>query len=205
MEYPSPGSFTGIEVAILPVAAVKKWLNDMVGLPRVADFGSKNVALVDSARAAVKRVAASEAARSGWLGDVDFTADVEAIAARLRKAHELRKVIRDLSALSNPGPDDRKILAEASMAADELESSAAERVNLIQMCAAEADLIDKSLHAERKEMRDAEQRAALHAKLGAMLYGIEAASEPMPTDSAVDGVMARVQAYREIKKQIQAT
>ena len=35
-----------------------------------------------------------------------------------------------------------------------------------------------------------------------MLYGIEAAPQAAPTDSAVDAVIARVQAYREIKQQI---
>ncbi|MCH9700301.1 MAG: hypothetical protein K0U76_02775 [Actinomycetia bacterium] len=191
-------------MTILPVAAVKKWLNDMVGSPRVDEFGSENAALLESARAAVKRVIASEAARSGWLGDVDFTADVEAIAARLRKAHELRKVIRELSVLSNPTPEDRKILAEAKTVAENLEGAAAERVNLIQMCAVEAEFIDKSLQNERKEVRDAEKRAILQAKLGAMLYGIESTPNLTPTDSAVDTVMSRVLAYRELKKQIQA-
>jgi hypothetical protein len=36
-----------------------------------------------------------------------------------------------------------------------------------------------------------------------MLYGIEAAPDTTPADSAADAVMARVQAYREIKSQIQ--
>ena len=35
-----------------------------------------------------------------------------------------------------------------------------------------------------------------------MLYGIEAAPDTTPADSAVEAVMARVQAYREIKQQI---
>lgn len=35
-----------------------------------------------------------------------------------------------------------------------------------------------------------------------MLYGIEATQDVGPTDSAVDAVMARVQAYREIKNRI---
>ena len=36
-----------------------------------------------------------------------------------------------------------------------------------------------------------------------MLYGIEATPDTTPMDSAVEAVMARVQAYREIKNQIQ--
>ena len=43
----------------------------------------------------------------------------------------------------------------------------------------------------------------MHGKLSAMLYGIEATPEAAPTDSAVEAVMARVQAYREIKSQIE--
>ena len=35
-----------------------------------------------------------------------------------------------------------------------------------------------------------------------MLYGIEATPDTTPTDSAADGVLLRVQAYRDIKTQI---
>ena len=63
--------------------------------------------------------------------------------------------------------------------------------------------IDESLHAEREDVLVAEQRAELHAKLSAMLYGIAATPAAVAPDSAVDAVMARVQAYREIKNQIQ--
>jgi len=75
-------------------------------------------------------------------------------------------------------------------------------VELIGKCAMEAQRIDKSLRTEREDARLAEQRAELHAKLSAMLYGIEATQDVGPTDSAADAVMARVQAYREIKNQI---
>ena len=102
MEYPSPSSITGVEITILPVAAVRRWLKDMVGRPRVAELGLKNVALVESARAAAERVVNSEAARAGWLGDVDFAADLELITAGFRKAYPLRRVIGELSALDNP-------------------------------------------------------------------------------------------------------
>jgi hypothetical protein len=76
-------------------------------------------------------------------------------------------------------------------------------VELIVKCANEAKLIDKSLRIERDDARVAEHRAELHGKLSAMLYGIEATPDSTPTDSAVDAVMARVQAYREIKSQIE--
>ncbi|MDZ7887695.1 MAG: hypothetical protein U5N53_34570 [Mycobacterium sp.] len=57
----------------------------------------------------------------------------------------------------------------------------------------------KSLRTEREDAKGVEQRAELHGTLSAMLYGIEAAPDKAPTNSAVDGVMARVQAYREIE------
>ncbi|MCV7434911.1 hypothetical protein [Mycolicibacterium bacteremicum] len=48
--------------------------------------------------------------------------------------------------------------------------------------------IDASLRAEREDAKVAEQRAALYAKL----YGIEAAPDTTPADSAAEAVMARV-------------
>lgn len=170
---------------------------------RIEVLGPKNAALVESAGASVKQVVASEAARAGWLGDVDFTADIKGIAENFRKAHALRKVADELSALDNPNADDRRILGEAETTATKLERAGAERVRLIGQCATEAKFIDESLRNERKEARTAEQRAELHSTLSAMLYGIEATPKDTSTDSAADAVIARVQAYREIKNKIQ--
>jgi hypothetical protein len=170
---------------------------------RIETLGSENAALVESALDAVKQVGASEAARTGWLGDVDFTVDIQGITDNFQKAHALRKVADRLSALDKPSLDDRRILAEAKTTVANLELAAIERVELIGKCATEARLIDKSLSDERKDARTAEQRAELHAKLSGMLYGIEATPNTTPTDSAADAVMARVHAYREIKSQIQ--
>ena len=170
---------------------------------RIEALGSANAARVRSAQAAVKQVVASEAAGTGWLGDVDFTADIKGIIDSFQKAHALRKVADQLSALDKPTADDRKILAEAKTTAADLERAAVERVDLIGNCATEASLIDESLRTEREDARTAEQRAELHAKLSSMLYGIEAAPPATAMDSAADAVMARVQAYREIKNQIQ--
>ncbi|MBU9763546.1 hypothetical protein FR943_06780 [Mycobacterium sp. TNTM28] len=170
---------------------------------RIDTLGKRNAGLVEAALSDVKRVAASEAARAGWLGDVDFSADINAITANFEKAYALRGVTDKLSALDKPSVEDRKILAEAKTTAANLERAAIERVELIGKCAKEAQLIDKSLRTEREDAKVAEQRAELHAKLSAMLYGIEATPDTTRADSAVDAVMARVQAYREIKSQIQ--
>lgn len=172
---------------------------------RIQALGAKNAELVESAEAAVKRVAATEAARAGWLGDVDFTPDLQNITDSFHKAHALRQVANQLSALDRPSADDRRILAEANSTSANLERAACERVGLITKCALEANLIDESLRTERKDARTAEQRAELHAKLSALLYGIEAAPVAAPADSAADAVLARVHAYREIKNQIKRT
>lgn len=169
---------------------------------RVNTLGKQNAALLASALSAVKRIAASEAARAGWLGEVDFSVDIKGITDNFTKAYALRKVTNKLSALDKPTREDRNILAEAKSTIASLETAATERVELIGRCAMEAQRIDTSLHTEREDARVAEQRAELHAKLSAMLYGIEATQDVGPTDSAVDAVMARVQAYREIKNQI---
>ena len=167
-------------------------------------IGEKNALLVASARTAVHKVAASEAAREGWLGDIDFSADINGITENFRKAHALRKVADELSALSKPSADDRKILGEAKATAKSLEQSATDRVKLIGRCATEAKLVDESLQLEREEARTAEQRAELHSQLSAMLYGIEAAPADSPADSTAAAVMARVHAYREVKNQMGA-
>lgn len=170
---------------------------------RLDTLGKENAARLESAFTAVKQVEASEAARAGWLGDVDFSADIKGITDHFEKVHALRGVTRKLSALDKPTADDRKILGEAKTTIAKLERAAVERVELIAKCATEAKLIDKSLVAERDDAKLAEQRAELHGKLSAMLYGIEATPNTTPNDSAVEAVMARVQAYREIKNQIQ--
>ena len=101
-----------------------------------------------------------------------------------------------------PNDDDRKIIAEAKTTIAQLERKTKERVELLERCASEAHLIDESLRREREEVRLAEKREELHGELAAMLYRIEAAGR-RPAESAADAVMARVQAYRDIKGQIE--
>lgn len=170
---------------------------------RIDALGTKNAELVESVELSVKQVAATEAARAGWLGEVDFTDDLKGITESFQKAHSLRKVAGQLSALDKPSAEDRRVLADAKITADSLERTARERSALIAKCATEARRIDESLRAERKDAKTAEQRAELHGKLSAMLYGIEATPVSSPDCSAASAVLARVQAYREIKNQIQ--
>jgi len=161
--------------------------------------------LVESTLTAAQSVARSEAARTGWLGDdFNFDPDIKVIIEKLIKANDLRKTASRLSALDSPTSEDRKLLAEAEATIEQLESVARKRVELIDKCATEAKLIDESLQQERADTKTAEQRAELHAELSSMLYGIKATPDTEPLHSAAaDGVLARVQAYREIKNQLQ--
>lgn len=169
---------------------------------RVQQYGEINATWLERALAAVQQVAASEAARAGWLGDVDFSADLAAITAGFDRSAALRARAADLQRLDSPGADDRRLLAEALAAADRLDASARGRAELVCRCAVEAGLIDRSLEQERADARTAEERAALHRELSAMLYGIEAVPESADSVSAADRVMARVAGYRELKQQI---
>lgn len=169
----------------------------------VSAFGAHNAELVESVHAAVRRINSSAAARAGLLGDVDFAPDIDGITDKFHKSQELSKVVDRLYALANPSVDDRKILLEAKAAIAKLQDDALLRVDLIGKCSHEAWLIDKSLHDDLVEVKTAGQRAELNAKLAAMLYGIEAAPGTAPAETAADVMMIRVQAYREIKNQIQ--
>ncbi len=169
---------------------------------RIAELGATNAQCVETALAAVQRVADSEAAREGWLGDVDFDADIAGIVAEFRRVHELREVAGRLGALDDPSADDRRLLDEARTTASSIEQSATGRALLIFRCADEARQIDESLRREREEAQTAQQRAQLHAELNAMLYGAASSPQAAAADSAADRVMARVAGYREIKQQI---
>ncbi|WP_246585242.1 hypothetical protein [[Mycobacterium] fortunisiensis] len=166
----------------------------------IETLGVENAALIDSALSALEQLSASEAARTGWLGDIDFAPDIRGITDNFEKAHALRKVANTLSALDKPSDDDRRILAEAKNAIANLERTASERVGSIVKCATEARLIDKTLSDKRKDAKTAEQRAELHAKLSGMLYAIEAAPNTTATDSAIDAVIMRANAFREIMR-----
>lgn len=173
---------------------------------RVADIarslGPRYASIVETTLATVRQdIRNSEAARAGLLGDIDFDADIRGITDNLLKARDLQKVADELGALDKPSADDRKILAEAKATVAKLETAGLNRVELISQCATEAQLVDKSLHEEREDAKTSAQRAELQAKLAAMLYGIGATPDT-PKDSAADGVLLRVRAYREIKNQI---
>jgi hypothetical protein len=169
---------------------------------RVDALGKQGAALLKRAKSSVQQIVSTEAAREGWLGEVAFTPDIEEVEANLLRARTLRAKADELSVLPKPNDDDRKIIAEAKATAAQLERRTNERVKLLERCASEARLIDESLRRERDEVRLAAKREELHGELAAMLYRIEAAAAT-PAESAADAVIARVQAYRDIKGQIE--
>lgn len=127
---------------------------------RIDTLGKENTARLESALINVRTVTTSEAAKAGWLGDIDFTSDVKGVRENFEKAWALREVTDKLSALDKPSSDDRRILGEAKDTIAKLESAAKKRVELIRKCAKEAELIDKSLQTERDDAHVAEQRGA---------------------------------------------
>lgn len=194
-----------LEERATTLAAAKRRLEEQARADdkrRVETLGKQGAALVTRAKASVQGIVSSEAAREGWLGDVDFTPDVEEIETNLSRAAALRRKSKELSALAKPNDDDRKIIAEATTETTRLELKTKKRVELLERCASEARLIDESLRTERDEIRLAAKREELHGELAAMLYQIEA-SGATPGESAAEAVIARVQAYREIKGQIE--
>lgn len=172
---------------------------------QVDRVGRRNAKRLDAAVLSTRQVADSEAASEGWLGDVDFSADLRTITQNFEKATALRLTAADLTALRDPSADDRRILADAQRAADGLEAAANLLVELLGQCAAEAKLVDASLRQEREDAETARQRAELHGELNALLYGIEVAPSDAADETGADRVLARVQAFREIKTQIDRT
>lgn len=169
---------------------------------RVDALGKQGAALLKLATSSVQRLVSTEAAKGGWLGDVDFAPDLEEIEANLLKARALRRKADELSALSTPDVDDREIIAEAKSTTAHLERRTKERVELLEKCGSEARLIDESIRREREGAQLAVKREELHGELAAMLFETEA-TRATHDQSSTDAVMSRVQAYRDIKGEIE--
>lgn len=165
-------------------------------------LGALNARCVETALGSISQIGQSRAARQGWLGDIDFTADIEGIEDTFARAQELRSVADELRGLPEPTADDRRLLDDAVVAAQRLDLIGRERADLISRCAEEALLVDESLAQEEDRARTEEQREQLHRKLSSMLYGAESSSTEIVADSVADQILARVTGYREIKQQV---
>lgn len=168
---------------------------------RVEQFGFTGVELFEDAERSVSRIAASEAARTGWLGDpadVDFRADLEAIAENLRRAAEIRRIRADAATIRHFTDADKQMLADAKRAVARLEDSVKQRVALIAECAKQAGDIDKALGDDRERVVMSKRRAELRKRLGPILYGAEQIPTETSSESA-DVVTARAAAFHELR------
>lgn len=169
-------------------------------IERVENLGAEGAMLYGRAESTIHRIMMTEAARSGWLGDLqkaDFGADLEAIAANSRSAKELSQLIKELSAIAHPNADDRALLDQARIKITELDRSSRERVELLDKCWAKAKLIDVSIREEREQAAIAEMRDDVHGRMAAVLYDADARSDR--PSSAAERVLAFEAAYREVK------
>lgn len=168
---------------------------------RKQEFGSAGARLYEQADASVLMIAASEAARSGWLGDpadFDFRADLEAIAANLRRAGNIRAVTADAASIRDFSQADKQMLHDAKVEIAKLENSVKQRVELIGKCAQQAADIDRALREERESVVMAKRREDLRGRLGPILYGSQKMPIDRPSESA-DVVTARAAAFHELK------
>lgn len=204
--------FEALWLVFLLTIAVGGWLDkrrqetrarrlEMEKRQRMLDLGAGGARLYEQAAASVDKIAESEAARSGWLGDsadFDFRADMRAIADNLRRAEEIRKVTAEASAIRHFTESDKRMLQDAQHAVAKLEDSVRQRVSLIGKCAQHADDIDRALRDDRERVDMAKRRDDLRRRLGPMIYG----AEPMSTETtseSVDVVTARAAAFQELK------
>lgn len=174
---------------------------------RIRDLGSAGARLYEQADASVSAIGASEAARTGWLGDpadFDFRADLEAIAANLRRAQKIRTVTADASSIRDFSSADKQMLNDAKAEVAKLESSVKQRVELIGKCAQQAADIDGALREERESVVMARRREELRGRLGPILYESQSIPADSPSESA-DVVTARAAAFRELKALVDRT
>lgn len=168
---------------------------------RVKELGKEGADLLKNAESATQRIARTEAARTGWLGDpteLDFRADLMMITAYARTATQLRGLIDEHRALPNLSVEDRDMVEDARRKSKRLMDQARERTKLLEKCAEKASLIDQSLRDEREESRIAERRDEVRSRMSAALYGVDA-TPPKPPSEATDKVEALASAYCEIK------
>lgn len=172
---------------------------------RVERLGKDGIKTLVQMKAAVKRIAETEAAREGWLGDaaeINFSADLLLTEDQLAKMAAIRAMIGEAKRLPNPTDDDKEMAKEAEAAVRKLEAAVRERIQMIEGCARKAEEVDETLRAERRRAAVAEQRDALRGRLGAMLSGVELTPDSPPSDS-VDAVNTRAEAFRELKDSIE--
>jgi len=157
------------------------------------------------ARAAVRGIVASEAARSGWLGDLeasDFRTDLMNLEEDLRSANQLRYLVKEISSLPNPTAADNAILEEARQKLADLDRRSADRLNLLEKSWARTELLDKTLQKQRENLASDRKREDLHQRMVAALSEIDA-SPDVTSSSVAEKIVSLTSAYEEINGPIQ--
>ncbi len=171
---------------------------------RVERLGKDGLKKLVQIKGAVKRIGETEAAREGWLGDtrdISFSANLRLIEDQLEQIVTLRAKTGKSKRLPHATEADKQMIKEAEAAAKRLEAAVRERIRAIEGCARKAEEVDDILREQRHRADVASQRDELRGQLAAMLAGVELTSESQPSESA-DAVMARVEAFRELKDSI---
>ena len=171
---------------------------------RIAEFGEAGVKLIGRAEDAIERVLASDARRTGWLGQVgerELKHDLSSIEANLRKVAAIRTVVAELSSMRNRTSDDDTTLVAARRSAMELEDAVIRQVRDLEESAEDVERMDETLRLNAEETRLAAERDEVRRRLDAMLSDIEMSPNSTPSEAA-ETVKARAAAFREIQQML---
>lgn len=164
-------------------------------------LGKTGSATLSRARRMAKQIAATDVARTGWLGpaaDYDFGPDLSALEDESLQVVQLQSTITEARALPERDAADDQLIADANAAVQKLRAAVHHRLTVIEECAREATRADSILKAERDRQEKERHRDDVRGRLGAMVYGVEITPASPPSD-AVDAVKARIAAFQELK------
>ena len=170
----------------------------------VAEFGKEGVKLIDRAEDAIERILASDARRTGWLGQVgerELKHDLSSSKANLRKATAIRTVVAELSSMRNRTSDDDRTLVAARRSAKELEDAVIRQVRDLEESAEDVERMDETLRLNAEEARLAAERDEVRRRLDVMLSDIEMSPNSTPSEAA-ETVKARAAAFREVQQML---
>ncbi len=168
---------------------------------RAAEIGVERASRLERAEIAASRVQRSEAAHCGWLGhvgDIDFTKDLEMISESSTAAAKMDNLIQELWKLPNRSAAEDQMMNDAERRIEQLDGQAEERASLLAACAAKAEQIGESLHAERQQITVEEKRADVTSRMAAALYGTATADYSTPSPTA-DRIPSLVAAFDEVR------
>ncbi|WP_143695104.1 hypothetical protein [Williamsia sp. 1135] len=154
---------------------------------------------VEKARSAVAVITSSEAATGGWLGDIDFTADLFWIASSAVEASAMQELITKLK--PSRRASDKQAVSAGKVWLDARRKKLDERVKLLEDAAKHARAVDERLRRQqeasaRLALRDEE--SARMAGLRTRLVGNERPNLVEPSNEAVEAIRARAEAFYDV-------